>query len=46
MLSEISESVGLLLALKEDPVALWKQYLELYVTLFFALHYMEVFKKD
>ncbi|GJJ77185.1 vacuolar protein sorting-associated protein 51 [Entomortierella parvispora] len=28
-LTEISENVGLLLALKEDPVALWKQYLEL-----------------
>ncbi|KAG0057585.1 Vacuolar protein sorting-associated protein 51 [Gryganskiella cystojenkinii] len=28
-INEISESVGLLLALKEDPVALWKQYLEL-----------------
>ncbi|KAF9906433.1 Vacuolar protein sorting-associated protein 51 [Linnemannia zychae] len=26
---EITESVGLLLALKEDPVALWKQYLDL-----------------
>ncbi|KAG0291812.1 Vacuolar protein sorting-associated protein 51 [Linnemannia gamsii] len=28
-ITEITESVGLLLALKEDPVALWKQYLEL-----------------
>ncbi|KAF8926102.1 hypothetical protein EDD21DRAFT_235715 [Dissophora ornata] len=28
-LTEISECVGLLLALKEDPVALWKQYLDL-----------------
>ncbi|KAF8960851.1 Vacuolar protein sorting-associated protein 51, partial [Entomortierella lignicola] len=27
--TEISECVGLLLALQEDPVALWKQYLEL-----------------
>ncbi|KAG0299546.1 Vacuolar protein sorting-associated protein 51, partial [Dissophora globulifera] len=28
-MTEISECVGLLLALKEDPVALWKQYLDL-----------------
>ncbi|KAF9081909.1 Vacuolar protein sorting-associated protein 51 [Mortierella sp. AD031] len=28
-ITEITESVGLLLALKEDPVALWKQYLAL-----------------
>ncbi|KAG0278206.1 Vacuolar protein sorting-associated protein 51 [Linnemannia exigua] len=28
-ITEITESVGLLLALKEDPVALWKQYLDL-----------------
>ncbi|KAF9111360.1 Vacuolar protein sorting-associated protein 51 [Mortierella sp. AM989] len=28
-ITEISECVGLLLALQEDPVALWKQYLEL-----------------
>ncbi|KAG0055173.1 Vacuolar protein sorting-associated protein 51 [Linnemannia elongata] len=28
-ITEITESVGLLLALKEDPVALWKQYLGL-----------------
>ncbi|KAG0010927.1 Vacuolar protein sorting-associated protein 51, partial [Entomortierella chlamydospora] len=27
--TEISECVGLLLALQEDPVALWKQYLDL-----------------
>ncbi|KAF9157095.1 Vacuolar protein sorting-associated protein 51 [Linnemannia schmuckeri] len=27
-IAEITESVGLLLALKEDPVALWKQYLD------------------
>ncbi|KAG0335644.1 Vacuolar protein sorting-associated protein 51 [Podila horticola] len=30
-IADISECVGLLLALKEDPVALWKQYLELSV---------------
>ncbi|KAG0336451.1 Vacuolar protein sorting-associated protein 51 [Podila humilis] len=30
-ITEISECVGLLLALKEDPVALWKQYLDLSV---------------
>ncbi|KAF9123500.1 Vacuolar protein sorting-associated protein 51 [Mortierella sp. 14UC] len=28
-ITEITESVGLLLALKEDPVTLWKQYLDL-----------------
>ncbi|KAK3847519.1 MAG: hypothetical protein J3R72DRAFT_431592 [Linnemannia gamsii] len=28
-ITEITESVGLLLALKEDPVSLWKQYLDL-----------------
>ncbi|KAF9582885.1 Vacuolar protein sorting-associated protein 51, partial [Lunasporangiospora selenospora] len=28
-ITEISECVGMLLALKEDPVALWKQYLDL-----------------
>ncbi|KAF8927352.1 Vacuolar protein sorting-associated protein 51 [Haplosporangium gracile] len=28
-ITEITESVGLLLALKEDPIALWKQYLDL-----------------
>ncbi|KAF9159746.1 Vacuolar protein sorting-associated protein 51 [Mortierella sp. AD010] len=28
-ITEISECVGLLLALQEDPVALWKQYLDL-----------------
>ncbi|KAF9428628.1 Vacuolar protein sorting-associated protein 51 [Podila epigama] len=31
-ITEISDSVGLLLALKEDPVALWRQYLELSVS--------------